>query len=253
MAEYTVDELADWSDDEKRLKKATERKALKHKRKRVEPSPKPARSRVNSGQVPPLLATTPSAVAAKHPAGLPVPLRPVGPCFACGEMGHLRSYCPKTATPENRKLYPLQAGASKPVVGRGQPLKVNDELGVNSAVSGEGEVVAVDGAGADLDSVARCWEAEAREPGAQVTYVKGRLRERLQFWRDEIKVPASILDTIEGGMCCPSCLSQPHSLAGTTNRQAFMPSLCGRVLPTCWLVIALRRCPVSHLFVVPCP
>ena len=73
-------------------------------------------------------------------------------------------------TPENRKLYPLQVGASKPVVGRGQPLKVNDELGVNSAVPGEGEVVAVDGAGADLDSVARCWEAEAKEPGAQVTY-----------------------------------------------------------------------------------
>ena len=139
MTEYTADELADGSDDEKRLEKAekaAERKALKRKRKRVEPSPKPARSRFNSGQVPPLLATTPSVVAAKRPAGLPVPLRPVGPCFACGEMGHLRSYCPKTATPENRKLYPLQAGASKPVVGRGQPLTVNDELGVNSAVPG---------------------------------------------------------------------------------------------------------------------
>ena len=111
-------------------------------------------------------------------------------------------------TPENRKLYPLQAGASKPVVGRGQPLKVNDELGVNSAVPGEGEVVAVDGAGADLDSVARCWEAEAREPGAQVTYVKGRLRERLQFWRDEIEAPASVLDTIEGGYVLP-LMSQP--------------------------------------------
>ena len=119
VAEYTVDELANGRDDEKWLEKATEQKVLKRKRKRVEPSPKPARSRVNSGQVPPLLATTPSAVAAKRPAGLPMPLRPVGPCFACGEMGHLRSYCPKTATPENRKLYPLQAGASKPVVGRG--------------------------------------------------------------------------------------------------------------------------------------
>ena len=74
VTEYTADELADGSDDEKRLEKAekaAERKALKRKRKRVEPSPKPARSRFNSGQVPPLLATTPSAVAAKRPAGLP--------------------------------------------------------------------------------------------------------------------------------------------------------------------------------------
>ena len=73
VAEYTADELADGSDDEKRLEKAekaTERKALKYKRKRVEPSPKPARSRVNSGQVPPLLATTLSAVAAKRPASV---------------------------------------------------------------------------------------------------------------------------------------------------------------------------------------
>ena len=29
----------------------------------------------------------------------------VGPCFACGEMGHLRMYCPKIQTQE-KKWYP---------------------------------------------------------------------------------------------------------------------------------------------------
>ena len=51
VAKYTADELANGSDNEKWLEKAetvAERKALKRKRKRTEPSPKPARSRVIS-------------------------------------------------------------------------------------------------------------------------------------------------------------------------------------------------------------
>ena len=40
----------------------------------------------------------------RPPGGFQVPaaLRPLGPCFACGEMGHLRHQCPKTG-----KWYPL--------------------------------------------------------------------------------------------------------------------------------------------------
>ena len=59
VAKYKADELADGSDNEKRLEKAAEQKALKRKRKCTEPSPKPAWSRVIPGQVPPVLATTP--------------------------------------------------------------------------------------------------------------------------------------------------------------------------------------------------
>ena len=113
-------------------------------------------------------------------------------------------------------------------------------------------MVAVDGVGADLDSVARCWEAETREPGAQVTYVKGRLRERLQFWRDEIKAPASVLDTIEGGYVLP-LMSQPTpfsrrnhkstSLHAEFVRQSVADLLSGN---------CIKEVPVSHLFVVPC-
>ena len=34
--------------------------------------------------------------------------RPVGPCFSCGEMGHLQSHYPKAASAaESRKWYPF--------------------------------------------------------------------------------------------------------------------------------------------------
>ena len=224
VAEYTADELADGSDDEKRLEKAekaAERKALKRKRKRTEPPPKSARSRFFTGQAP--LATSgpstaPLSVAAKRPAMAPVPLRPVGPCFACGDMGHLRSYCPKMAASENRKQYPLHTGAAGPVGGSEQSPGVNGEVGVEGEVPGDGVVgvedeVPGDGGLADwvgsgLGCGARCWETEAMEPGTQVTCAKRRLRERLQFWREEIRAPASVLDTIEGGYVLP-LMSQP--------------------------------------------
>ena len=32
---------------------------------------------------------------------------PIGPCFACGKLGHLRSFCPKiVGVPSNKQWYP---------------------------------------------------------------------------------------------------------------------------------------------------
>ena len=123
VAEYTADELADDSDDEKRLEKAekaAEKKAGLRKRKRAQQQqqqPKfprfPTREKAspyNYTFPPPALQWKPQqalpvgpGVGARHtPQASP---RAVGPCFACGEMGHLRTYCPKIQTQE-RKWYP---------------------------------------------------------------------------------------------------------------------------------------------------
>ena len=123
VAEYTADELADDSDDENQLdkaKKAAERKAGKRKRKRVEPgSAKLLKPRFNPGQALPVAspqAGPPPVYQTKRPTSAPSVTRPVGPCFACGEMGHLRSYCPKTAAAESREWYPFDPIATTGVL-----------------------------------------------------------------------------------------------------------------------------------------
>ena len=121
VQEYTADELADDSDDEKRLEKAekaAERKAGLRKRKRSQPvstrqPPRPSRFPPQYGagyqylplplplQQPPGPSTS-GVMRRPAPPTLP---RAVGPCFACDEIGHLRSQCPKMPTQE-RKWYP---------------------------------------------------------------------------------------------------------------------------------------------------
>ena len=100
VSEYTVDELADDSEDEKRLEKAerlVEKKAAKHRKKcmeppsikqgaRLVPATAAARAGPSGYQVPPLWPAGPSPQLFKAP----------GLCFACGEMGHIRLQCPKT-------------------------------------------------------------------------------------------------------------------------------------------------------------
>ena len=93
---------------EKRLEKAeraAERKAAKRKKTVPERRPKPYTMRPQ--QVQPLPVTPTSAlmtpVQRRPPPVTPLPQRQVGPCFACGQLGHLRSYCPKTAAGSGRQ------------------------------------------------------------------------------------------------------------------------------------------------------
>ena len=96
VTEYTADKLADDSNNEKHLEKAekaAERKAAKRSKK-------------------------------KPPTGL---ARPMGPCFACGEMGHIRSFCPKISLMEGKKWYPQHGGCCGSVGGAGEHCGVPGE------------------------------------------------------------------------------------------------------------------------------
>ena len=96
--EYTADDLAEDSDDEKRIEKAeraAERKAGKRRKKRGATALK---SRGGPPRFPmsaqPPATGMPVAVAPysqPRRQALPPPARPVGPCHFCGEMGHCGS------------------------------------------------------------------------------------------------------------------------------------------------------------------
>ena len=119
MAEYTADELTDDSGDEKRIEKAAEHRALKKRRKRGGMG---MAGRSRTGRIPqgpsssPTGAPSPfhqpatSAPRQPFPPGLPA-AQVAGPCFACGEMGHIRLHCPKMAAggaESTRRWYPYE-------------------------------------------------------------------------------------------------------------------------------------------------
>ena len=117
VEEYEADELASGSEDEKKLERAertAERKAVKKRKAMGRQGP---RSYTGKFRQPPLgvgaqavswprsqsLQPAPMQVRNPQPVSRPTPL--VGPCFGCGEMGHLRRYCPKTV-PGQARWYP---------------------------------------------------------------------------------------------------------------------------------------------------
>lgn len=119
VEEYVEDELADGSDDEKRLNRADARagkklKAQKSGRGMRKPTPFVYRRTFNtfsnynarsvpfpsqgaqftpSGMYHPMIPVQHSA--AKYPAGTGVSMANTGPCFECGMVGHFRKYCPR--------------------------------------------------------------------------------------------------------------------------------------------------------------
>ncbi len=60
------------------------------------------------------------------------------------------------------------------------------------------------------------WEVEAQDT---VTQVKGRLKGKLSYWRDELKAPQLILDIIEHGYILP-LKSEPTPFARINQASA---------------------------------
>ena len=204
VEEYTADELADDSGDEKRLEKAektAERKAAKRKKaseQRVKPYRKPFNQPVSGGHI-----AAQQAMVKRLPTGSPgvgvassSPATPktVGPCFACGLMGHLRSYCPKVA------------GNTKPWYPPLHDTMVNVcvNVGECSEMSLECQPVCDDFEWENSED--DCWEeleSSGYCPEGGKIIVKGKLREHVHFWREELKAPESVIDVIEKGYVLP--------------------------------------------------
>ncbi len=106
-SEYEADKLANDSDDEKRLEKAekaAERKLVRRRKARTDAKKHDSRSfgRRNL-PVPPPAVQQPGRQQPLTIGRLPTPAHRVGPCFQCGEFGHLRSGCPKGRSSRGRR------------------------------------------------------------------------------------------------------------------------------------------------------
>ena len=143
--------------------------------------------------------------ALRRPGPMPV-LCMVGPCFACGEVGHLRSYCPKIAA-ATRKWYPFEqvphVGRTTVVAGDVEGHDFGQgECGMGSV--GPGTVVGMEAVGdfTEPEFQVQCWETEdwslAEDTLVAPICVKGRLKVCLQYWKRElhIEAPGLVLETI---------------------------------------------------------
>ena len=248
VAEYTADELADDSEDEKRIEKAeraAEKKAgLRNKRRRFltgrpgrfprsglpyaappPPAPYPGAQQMGAPQPGgPVVRRTAAGVAAQ---------RPLGPCFACGDIGHLRAFCPKMHAAERKsypslKMYAIVHGRCKGPADAGEEL-IDNVQGRSKActckdcicscrssgVMAEVNTISPSPAGTqllrsgELDGESQInfkmgWEIELpRGDEVAKVVVKGRLKASIAFWEEELKAPTPIIRTIEHGYVLP--------------------------------------------------
>ena len=114
VTEYTADELADNSEDEKRIEKAekaAEKKSVK--RRKVAGRPTPAKQPRSVATPSPSVSSATQVPRPRRLGLIPAVAesRPLGPCFTCGEMGHLHSFCPRREGQalSGKKWYPSRS------------------------------------------------------------------------------------------------------------------------------------------------
>ena len=199
VAEYQADDLAENSDDGRKLEraeKAAERKVAA-KRRKLDTARGQTLAQAVSGKKEPFTAASSSAPAAAARVGSVDARRPIV-CFGCGLTGHMRRECPKRS--------PLVTGMYPSAI----PLYL------------DGVVSCHVGAGADSwtehdPNVGRCWEFQLGE--SQPVSVKGRLRQHVQFWVDTLCAPGWIVDLIREGYVIPF-YSEPTAHARPNQQSA---------------------------------
>ena len=206
-----------------KAEKAAERKAAKRRlKKHTEPPSRFGKGRPGPPSAAPVPVGGPSlqmTAALRHPGPVPV-LRTVGPCLACGEVGHLRSYCPKI-TAAARKWYPFEQvpHVARTAVVAGDAEGYDFGQGECGMVSvGPGTVVGRDAIGdvTKPEIKVQCWETEdrclAEDTLVAPICVKGRLKASLQYWKKELEAPGLVLETIANGYVLP-LMSEPAPYA----------------------------------------
>ena len=192
VTEYTADELADNSEDEKRIEKAekaAEKKSVK--RRKIAGRPTPAKQ-------PCSVATPSSSVSSatqvpRRPGLIPAVAksRPLGPCFTCGEMGH-HSFCPRREGQalSGKKWYPSRSV-------RCVSSSINASSGDGSSTDSE---CVVDELVDDIDDPhvdRRTWEAEAVSPDCCDMSVQGLIKNRCVKRVLEVPYICSPLSVVE--------------------------------------------------------
>jgi hypothetical protein len=208
VSEYQSDELAIDSDDEKRIskaEKAAEKKVLKWKKSVVgkagNKSGRPMQQWGASSRQTGTLQAPPQAVlpwsrspfmpiqsgTVSQPArGSRMP----GPCFSCGEFGHLRNSCSKSGPIPAHKY---------PIIDENEYMYNTDEsVGLFGECSSVNEVLGDDVEG---ESLLRYWEVGGQK--SKSISVKGRLACRSDYWKSVLEVPAPVLNIITQGYILP--------------------------------------------------
>ena len=227
VAEYTTDEVAEGSDDEKRLEraeKAAEQKTAKRRKKRAgstsgRPCGQP-RPSVPVAMAAPTVSLQCQATTTRRPGTATAPVQQaVGPYFACGELGHLRVHCPKTvaAAESGGRWYPFDkgdisdgCGGVSPVCGvvHGVVRQPDKECNVGRVGAMWEEAVSMAPNGQALvdnqevapDNMSRVWEVVDGELSFSV---KGRLRDHSCLWKEELHASPVVLSTIDSGYVLP--------------------------------------------------
>ena len=243
--EYEQDQLAADKEDAKRLEKAEKSASSKAaKRKKVTSTSRsdsgrrpqsrpmepvrrfPVPGPVNSGQPPPLQAQ-------------PYRPRPLGPCWNCLEMGHIKATCPKLTRPYPLNIEPVnecktmggKVGSSvtdsdacdtcqPDKVRKGdkgsEPLKACSEKRAYNKEGWNGLVSDKESNGLDPD-LSRYWELE--QEGIQVSDVQGQLLANIKFWEQVLEAPPQIIDCIKEGYKLP-LLSLPEPYRKPNHKSA---------------------------------
>ena len=252
VKEYGTDDLANDSGDEKRIakaEKAAEAKASATKKKKLQSArpifpraSQPWPSHGSAGGPPYAIAG--SRGRANPTFGVPRS-RPLGPCFACHEYGHLRNMCPKIGGARGQQ-YPLNvsvenvdvsgAMCKKPVNAPGamciRPVNVSPE-------QEECELL-----------LSRFWEAE--HAGCSV---KGRLKESYDFWATELSACQPVLDIVGQGyylplLSIPDSYSRPNHETTKVHKEFVNEAVADLLHSQCIRQVAVRPHVCSPLMVV---
>ena len=250
VAAYEDDELASDSEDEKRIYKA-EREAKRLSKRKWAASSAATKKKAPATGLTETSMPGPSRGATGNQSTGPRPVRPriIGPCFRCGEWGHLVANCAKL-----KQLYPLRQPLVRGVVNNVHDVHtvcVNDteldELceidkpyestkgvdgetdwvlsGVTASIQQEAGSLGERG-NTEVGSVAsmnmsseypmtwdnKHWEIQDEVPGSQIEDVQGRVGTKLGFWREVLRAPDSMLDMIQSGYKLP-LLYMPDSFS----------------------------------------
>ena len=215
---YEHDELASDSADEKKLEKAekeAEKRVAKRKREKMSKRFKASSpERKKSGSVDPQQHSSRRVQSTGPPRGGMT--RMIGPCHKCGEMGHLVATCPQNR-PTN--WYPFEGykGKGKDIHQGVVNNPMREELDPQ-----EGDLrLGLDGQDGlpnndDLEAL-QDWEGQERgeivgtgSNVEQITQVKGRLEQNVQFWKEDLQASPFVISCIEEGYKLPLLHEPPQ-------------------------------------------